>query len=101
MRRRAKQVTLVTKFEPFGIDGKSLAEELKPLCAGSTSGKQVFTFQRNPISSWISIVNLIPDSGGKLWEIMVQGRQLGRVVDVLMARGVPREWIETEDRIEK
>ena len=101
MRRRAKQVTLVTKLEPFGIDGKSLAEELKPLCAGSTSGKEIVTCQVNTSSSWIFIVNLIPDSGGKLWEVMVQGRQLSRVVDVLVNRGVPREWIETEDLIEK
>jgi len=36
-------VTLLTNFEPYGLDAQLLADELRPLCAGSTSGKPLWS----------------------------------------------------------
>lgn len=34
-------------------------------------------------------------------EVMVQGKQIKAVVDLLINRGVPKKWIESADMTEK
>ena len=40
-RQGRKTVTLIASLETFGIDVEAFAEELKKLCAGSSTGKSV------------------------------------------------------------
>ncbi|KAI8968737.1 eukaryotic translation initiation factor SUI1 family protein [Trametes punicea] len=74
IRQGRKACTLITGFEPFGLQADELAEELRKVCASSTSGK--------------------PNS----LEVMVQGKQIKSVVDLLITRGVPKRWIESSDQ---
>ncbi|KZT05270.1 eukaryotic translation initiation factor SUI1 family protein [Laetiporus sulphureus 93-53] len=78
VRQGRKACTLVTGFEPYSLDADDLAEELRRVCASSTSVSSVH---------------------GKSvdMEIMVQGKQTKAVTDLLMAKGVPKKWIESVD----
>ncbi|KAJ3503953.1 hypothetical protein NLJ89_g8200 [Agrocybe chaxingu] len=84
-RRYKKAVTLITGFEPFIIiDTHEMAEDLKKICASA---------------SWIS-----PATGkhaGPSMEVLVQGRHSKAVVDYLMAKGIPKEWIAVSGLPEK
>ncbi|KAI8968732.1 eukaryotic translation initiation factor SUI1 family protein [Trametes punicea] len=79
IRQGRKACTLITGFEPFGLQADELAEELRKVCASSTSVTQV---QGKPNSL----------------EVMVQGKQIKSVVDLLITRGVPKRWIESSDQ---
>jgi len=97
MRQGKRPVTLLTNFEPYGLDAQLLADELRPLCAGSTSGKPPLSL---PKLSLYVLVNPLPGkNAGK--EVMVQGKQISNVVSVLLGRGLAKKWIETEDLTEK
>ncbi|KZT69432.1 hypothetical protein DAEQUDRAFT_726734 [Daedalea quercina L-15889] len=78
VRQGRKACTLVTGFETYFLDAEDLAEELRRICASSTSV--------NPIQGKASGM-----------EVMVQGRQIKAVTDLLVNKGVPKKWIESAD----
>lgn len=78
IRQGRKACTLITGFEPYFLAADDLAEELRQKCASSTS------------------VNPLPGKSAGL-EVMVQGKQIKTVADLLMARGVPKKWVVAED----
>ncbi|OCH88500.1 eukaryotic translation initiation factor SUI1 family protein [Obba rivulosa] len=78
IRQGRKACTLVTGFELFKLDAQDLAEELRKLCASSTSV--------SPVHGKASDM-----------EVMVQGKQIGAVTDLLVSKGVPKKWIESAD----
>lgn len=79
-RQGRKQVTLVSGLEGFGVDPDDFAEELRRLCAGSTSVQ--------PLTGASPKLNLK--------EVMVQGSQCRAVTEALVARGVPKRYIKEE-----
>lgn len=79
-RQGRKQVTLVSGLEAFGVDPDEFAEELRRLCAGSTSVQ--------PLTGASPKLNLK--------EVMVQGSQCKAVTEALVARGVPKRWIKED-----
>ncbi|TBU43036.1 eukaryotic translation initiation factor SUI1 family protein [Dichomitus squalens] len=79
IRQGRKACTLITGYETFGLQADDLAEELRKTCASSTS---------------VSPVHGKPNS----LEVMVQGKQIKAVTDLLISRGVPERWIEAEDQ---
>jgi len=80
-----KTVTKVSGLEPFYIPPQPLADELRKVCAGSTSVDQlVGSSSKNPVM-----------------EVMVQGPQKDAVVKSLEKRGVDKRWIEVVDKTKK
>jgi len=77
-RQGRRATTCVTGFENFQVEADDLAEGLRKACASSTS------------------INPLPGKGAGQ-EVMVQGKQLKAVTDILFAKGVPKQWIETKD----
>ena len=77
-RQGRRAVTCVTGFENFQVEADDFAEELRKACASSTS------------------VNPLPGKAAGQ-EIMIQGKQLKAVTDLLIAKGVPKQWIEIKD----
>ncbi|KZT54753.1 hypothetical protein CALCODRAFT_438092 [Calocera cornea HHB12733] len=77
-RQGRRVITLVTHFEPYGIEADDLAEALRRACASATS-----------------VTPLPGKNAGS--EVLVQGNQLKIVSDLLMDRGIPKRWIHTED----
>ncbi|GBE78753.1 eukaryotic translation initiation factor SUI1 family protein [Sparassis latifolia] len=78
VRQGRKACTLVTGFEPFSLVADDLANELRRICASSTSV--------SPVAGKISDM-----------EVMVQGKQVKIVTDLLIAKGVPKKWIDSAD----
>lgn len=78
IRQGRRAATCVTGFENFHVDADYLAEELRKSCASSTS------------------LNPLPGKAAGQ-EVMVQGKQLKMVVDLLITNGVPKQWIEVKD----
>jgi len=78
MRQGRKACTLLTGFEPYALNPEDLAEELRKLCASSTS---------------VSPVAGKPNE----MEVMVQGKQIKAVTDLLLAKGIPKRWIQGAD----
>ncbi|PIL26086.1 hypothetical protein GSI_11840 [Ganoderma sinense ZZ0214-1] len=85
VRQGRKACTLITGYETFGLQADELAEELRKICASSTSAALVSPMQGKPNSL----------------EVMVQGKQLKAVADLLVARGVPKRWIEMADQTQE
>lgn len=81
-RQGRKSVTIITGLETFSIDADDFAEELKKLCAGSTTVQ--------PLQGASPKL--------KLSEVMVQGNQVKVVTEALLARGVPKKWIREGDK---
>ncbi|THH17973.1 hypothetical protein EUX98_g9030 [Antrodiella citrinella] len=79
IRQGRKTATLVTGFESFFLQADEFADELEKVCASSTS------------------VSPLPGKASSDMEVMVQGKQTKAVTDFLMARGVPKKWIEVAD----
>ncbi|KAG8215235.1 hypothetical protein J3R82DRAFT_8781 [Butyriboletus roseoflavus] len=77
-RQGRKANTLVTGFEPFFLEGGEMADELRRLCATSVSPR--------------------PGKASGL-EVLVQGRQIKKVTEFLLSRGVPKEWIVSVDKL--
>lgn len=73
-----KTVTRVYGLEPFYVPAQPLADELRKVCASSTSVE--------------------PFKGGKGLEMMIQGPQKDAVIKALDRRGVPKGWIEINDK---
>ncbi|CAA7262134.1 unnamed protein product [Cyclocybe aegerita] len=81
LRQGRKAATLITGFEPFlVIDADEMAEDLRKTCAGATS-----------------VSPAAGKPGGTSMEVLVQGKQSKSVVDYLMAKGIPKKWIEVVD----
>ncbi|GME27825.1 RNA binding protein ligatin tma64 [Neofusicoccum parvum] len=80
-----KTVTKATGVEAYFINPQALADELRKLCASSTSvEKMVGSSPKNPIM-----------------EVMVQGPQKDAVLKALEKRGVPKGWIDVVDKTKK
>ena len=77
-RQGNRVTTCVSGFENFQIEADYLSEGLRKACASSTS------------------VNPLPMKAAGL-EVMVQGKQLKAVLDLLVAKGVPKQWIEAKE----
>ncbi|KAG8702592.1 hypothetical protein FRC11_011374, partial [Ceratobasidium sp. 423] len=69
IRKWQKHVTLITGFEPYGIDPKALSKRLRKWCASGVSGK--------------------PEQ----LEVMVQGNQVQAVTSLLLELGLPKKWV--------
>lgn len=82
LRQGRKACTLVTNFEPYFLEADRLAEELRHLCASSTA------------------VSPLPGKNAGL-EVMVQGKQIKAVTDLLLGKGIAKKWIEAADLTEK
>ncbi|KAI5118465.1 hypothetical protein M0805_003726 [Coniferiporia weirii] len=82
LRQGRKACTLITGFEPFLLTADALADELRRACASSTA------------------VAPLPGKNAGL-EVMVQGKQIRVVSEMLQAKGVPKKWIEADDLTEK
>ncbi|KAI0270474.1 hypothetical protein BC834DRAFT_1039235 [Gloeopeniophorella convolvens] len=80
IRQGRKACTLVTGFEPYQLAADALADALRVRCASSTSVSSVA-------------------GGGQ--EVMVQGKQVPAVLELLASMGVPKRWIETADLTDK
>lgn len=78
-RTRGKLATRVVNLEAFHLDPVTIAEELRVLCAGSTTV--------NPVKE-----------GSDLKEVMVQGSQSRAVVKLLETKGVRSNWIEINEK---
>ncbi|GJE88956.1 eukaryotic translation initiation factor SUI1 family protein [Phanerochaete sordida] len=78
IRQGRKACTLITGFETYGLNADELAQELRKLCASSTA------------------VEPLPGKTADM-EVMVQGKQIKAVTDLLVAKGVPARWIKAED----
>ena len=79
-----KTVTKVSGLEAYYINPKPLADELRKVCAGSTS------------------VDPLPGGAKKnekeVMEVMIQGPQKEAVVKALERRGVSARWVEVQDK---
>jgi len=79
IRQGRKASTLITGCETFFITPEFLSEELKRICATSTS------------------ISPVQGKSSNAMEVLVQGKQLKPVTDLLLAQGVPKRWIEATD----
>ncbi|KAF2755266.1 RNA binding protein-like protein Ligatin/Tma64 [Pseudovirgaria hyperparasitica] len=78
-----KTVTKVSGVEAYFIPPQPLADELRKVCAGSTSVEQLKgSSPKTPVM-----------------EIMVQGPQKDAVIKALEKRGVNRQWVEIVDKV--
>ncbi|KAH9856271.1 eukaryotic translation initiation factor SUI1 family protein [Lenzites betulinus] len=78
IRQGRKACTLLSGYEPFGLQAEELAEELRKTCASSTA---------------VTPIHGKPNS----LEVMIQGKQIKAVTDLLITRGIPKKWIEAAD----
>jgi translation initiation factor 2D len=77
-----KTVTKVSGVEVYYIAPQPLADELRKICAGSTSVDQLHgSSPKNPVM-----------------EVMIQGPQKDAIIKALEKRGVHRNWIEVVDK---
>ncbi|KAL5121449.1 hypothetical protein ACEQ8H_000521 [Pleosporales sp. CAS-2024a] len=77
-----KTVSKVHGFEPYYIAPQPLADELRKVCAGSTSvDKLQGSSPKNPVM-----------------EVMVQGPQKDAILKALEKRGVHKNWVEVIDK---
>lgn len=98
IRQGRKACTLITGFEPFGLEAEEIADELRRICASSTTGKPIF---RSSVLIEVShIGRAVTPVHGKpnVLEVMVQGKQIKNVSEFLMARGIPKGWIASSDQ---
>lgn len=98
VRQGRKAATLVTGFEPFFLKADELAEELRKLCASSTSGTHLRSiFRPFEFNASGPAVTPLPGKASSDMEVMVQGKQIKIVSDFLMSKGVPKRWIDSAD----
>jgi translation initiation factor 2D len=80
-----KTVTKVSGLEAYYINPVPLAEELRKICAGSTSVERLQgSSPKHPIM-----------------EVMVQGPQKDAVIKALEKRGVDKRWVDVVDKTKK
>ena len=79
-----KTVTKVSGLESYFISPKLLADELRKVCAGSTSVEP--------------LAGAAKKNERPVEEVMVQGPQKDAVVKALERRGVDKRWVEVMDK---
>ena len=79
-----KTVTKVSGLEAYFVNPKLLADELRKVCAGSTSVEP--------------LAGAAKKHEKPVEEVMVQGPQKDAVIKALEKRGVDKRWIETVDK---
>jgi translation initiation factor 2D len=79
-----KTVTKVSGLEPYFINPRLLADELRKVCAGSTSVEP--------------LAGAAKKNEKPVEEVMVQGPQKDAVVKALERRGVDKRWVEVLDK---
>ncbi|KAI8639833.1 hypothetical protein BD408DRAFT_420803 [Parasitella parasitica] len=85
VRQGRKTITKVTGVEGFGLDVEELCKELTRLCASSATYSPIHGVSpKNP-----------------LHEIMVQGPQIKNITHLIVNKGVPARFIDTEDKTAK
>ncbi|THH29303.1 hypothetical protein EUX98_g4892 [Antrodiella citrinella] len=77
-RQGGKAATLITGFESFLLQADELADELRKVCASSTS------------------VSPLPGKASPDMKVTVKGNHTKAVPAFLMAKGVPQKWITVE-----
>ncbi|KIO18755.1 hypothetical protein M407DRAFT_31589, partial [Tulasnella calospora MUT 4182] len=77
-----KAVTVITGFEEYRISPDFLTDELKRICASSTTSGLIQGQAK----------------GGQAEEVLVQGKHLAAVRDLLIAQGIPKKLIQEEDK---
>lgn len=86
-RSGSKTVTKVSGLEPYFINARVLAEELRKVCAGATSVEP--------------LAGAAKKTEKEVMEVMVQGPQKDAVVKALERRGVLAKWVEVLDKTKK
>lgn len=82
VRQGRKASTLIVGFEPFlVVEAEEMAEELRRVCAGSTS---VSPIAGKPAGSGV--------------EVLVQGKQAKAVTEYLVGKGIPKNWIQVSGK---
>ena len=79
-----KTVTKVSGLEAYFVNPKLLADELRKVCAGSTSVEP--------------LAGAAKKHEKPVEEVMIQGPQKDAVIKALEKRGVDKRWIETVDK---
>lgn len=79
-----KTVTKVSGLEVYHIDPRPLADELRKVCAGSTSVEPLAGASKK--------------NEKEVLEVMVQGPQKDAVVRALEKRGIDKRWVEVLDK---
>lgn len=79
-----KTVTKVSGLEAYHVNPRPLADELRKVCAGSTSVEP--------------LAGAAKKNEAAVMEIMVQGPQKESVVKALEKRGVDKRWVEVLDK---
>ena len=82
-----KTVTKVSGLEAYHINPRPLADELRKVCAGSTSVEP--------------LAGAAKKTEKEVMEVMVQGPQKEAVVKALERRGVQARWVEVLDKVKK
>ncbi|KAF2765319.1 hypothetical protein EJ03DRAFT_210621 [Teratosphaeria nubilosa] len=82
-----KTVTKVSGLEPYFINARLLADELRKVCAGSTSVEP--------------LAGAAKKNEREVLEMIVQGPQRDAVVKALERRGVQGRWVEVLDKTKK
>ena len=82
-----KTVTKVSGLEPYFVNPKLLADELRKVCAGSTSVEP--------------LAGAAKKHEKPVEEVMIQGPQKDAVIKALEKRGLDRRWIESSDKTKK
>lgn len=79
-----KTVTKVSGLEVYHINARPLADELRKVCAGSTSVEP--------------LAGAAKKNEKEVMEVMIQGPQKDAVVKALEKRGVDKRWVEVLDK---
>lgn len=79
-----KTVTKVSGLESYHINARHLADELRKVCAGSTSVEP--------------LAGAAKKNEKEVMEVMIQGPQKDAVVKALERRGVDKRWLEVLDK---
>lgn len=79
-----KMVTKVSGLEAYYINPRPLADELRKVCAGSTSVEP--------------LAGATKKNEKEVMEVMIQGPQKDAVVKALERRGVSARWVEVMDK---
>lgn len=86
-RSGSKTVTKVSGLEAYFISPRPLADELRKVCAGSTSVEP--------------LAGATKKGEKEIMEVMVQGPQKEVVLKALEKRGVRSQWVEVLDKVKK
>ncbi|KAI8606610.1 hypothetical protein EDD21DRAFT_400249 [Dissophora ornata] len=109
IRTGRKTVTKVSGLEHFFIDVDAFGQEMQVICAGSVASdlwkrlQAVLNIELILYPRLSSLVTPLVGASPKLnlREVMVQGPQLKNVTEALLEKGVPKKYIEFQDKTAK